>query len=204
MSDGSTPRPRKSLQFLLVDCGSSYCSRLEESISSLGTIRRIPLAEANTADLSGDALVLSGGPCFYSDCGELNQAYIDQFAFLAEERRPVLGICMGHQGMALRFGARIFTGQRRSVDETILLTADAAGCPLFHGITPPVQFAERHTEGITLPDDFTLLGYSRYYPVEAMVHRSRPLYGVQFHPEISGPAGQRMLANFAAIAANFP
>lgn len=191
---------RNPLRFVLIDCGSSYCSTLEERIAAHGIVRRVPLAGANSADLSGDALVLSGGPCFYDESDALDHAAIERFAFLDNETRPTLGICMGHQGMALRFGASIFTGQRRSLDETITLTPEAASSPLFRGITAPAVFAERHTEGATLPADFARLGYSRYYPVEAMAHQSRPLYGVQFHPEISGDVGLRMIENFVAIA----
>lgn len=199
-----SPRPdtRPPLQLHLIDCGSSYTGTLEGALEALGAVvQRVPLAQANTADTSAaDALVLSGGPCFYTDAGEFLDSVAAQFAFLDTERRPVLGICMGLQGLALRFGGQLFTGQQRSADESIVLTDRAARSPLFTGIGPPVRFAARHTEGVTLPSDFMLLGSSRYYPVEAMEHCSLPLYGVQFHPEISAVAGEQMLRNFATIA----
>ncbi len=199
MSKNPTPQP---LQLHLIDCGSSYTDTLEAAAAVLGTVRRIPLKEANSTDTSAaDALVLSGGPCFYTDDDEFLDSVADQFAFLDGEQRPVLGICMGLQGLALRHGGHLFTGQRRSTDEMINLTESAATSPLFTGISAPVRFAARHTEGVTLPPDFVLLGRSRYYPVEAMAHRSLPLYGVQFHPEISAAPGVQMLRNFASIAA---
>jgi GMP synthase (glutamine-hydrolysing) len=58
---------------------------------------------------------------------------------------------------------------------------------------------EDHCEGITLPDQFILLARSRSYDVEAMKHREKDIYGVQFHPETSNEPGRKIAHNFLKL-----
>jgi len=63
------------------------------------------------------------------------------------------------------------------------------------------MFYENHREGISLPEGFLLLGSSLNYPVEIMASASKPLLGVQFHPEVSGMPGRILFGNFMQIVA---
>ena len=67
---------------------------------------------------------------------------------------------------------------------------------LFEGLGPALSLTEDHCEGITAPAEFTVLAKSEDYEVEAMKHLKKPLYGVQFHPEVSGETGLRIMGNF--------
>jgi GMP synthase-like glutamine amidotransferase len=55
-----------------------------------------------------------------------------------------------------------------------------------------------HTEGISLPSSFIHLAWSKDYAVEGMRHPHLPLWGVQFHPEVSDENGKKLIANFLA------
>lgn len=189
------------MKTLVVNCGSKAVVRIEAIFSAWSDVATIAVADiGDSLNADADLIVISGGPRFYQDDDTLRQDYLNQFRFLDREIRPTFGICMGHQGIGLQHGSRIFTGQLRRVDEAIHLSDSGRSHPLLAGIDSPTLFAERHTEGITLPSGFELLGYSRYYPVEIMAAQNRPFFSTQFHPEISGPQGERLLRNFFDLA----
>ena len=73
--------------------------------------------------------------------------------------------------------------------------------PFFQDIDAVSLFNEDHEEHITLPEDFIQIASSELTEVEAMRHRAKPIYSVQFHPETSGDQGFKMLENFSKLCA---
>ncbi|MFN7013452.1 MAG: glutamine amidotransferase-related protein, partial [Bacteroidia bacterium] len=59
--------------------------------------------------------------------------------------------------------------------------------------------SQDHTEGINLPEEFVLLAKSEHYPNEAMQHKTKNIYGVQFHPETSSNLAKHIITNFLSI-----
>ncbi|MFC2172368.1 hypothetical protein ACFLU6_07020, partial [Acidobacteriota bacterium] len=178
----------------VVDCGSSRIPDLCSILTGLGSrITTVPLERANSHSFQDDqGIVISGGPLLFTDEGG-KEVLTAKFDFIKAVRLPILGICLGHQAMGLQYGAEIFLGEeRRSVDRIDIITPH----PLVDGIEPGMAFAEDHREGITLPKGFQRIGSSGHYNVEIMASRSKPLYGVQFHPEISGAPGNTIFRNF--------
>jgi len=115
---------------------------------------------------------------------------------------PVLGICGGHQLLAMAYGENIVDMGRalRDYYEVEILADDL----LFEGLERRVLVRESHREMVErLPKGFFLLAKSRDTPIEAMKHEKGIVYGVQFHPERhdeAHPAGGVILANFAKLA----
>lgn len=70
---------------------------------------------------------------------------------------------------------------------------------LLDGFANEFEMGEDHTEGIDVPNDFFHLATSDDYPNEAMKHKTKDFWGVQFHPEISGENGLRLFRNFIGI-----
>jgi len=193
-SRSPVPEPL-AIRAVLIDCGSRRIRALRTILAELGLrVESILLANANDSldtILRAEAIVISGGPRLFTREPRL----IDQFAFLDRVTSPTLGICLGHQAIGLRHGARISLGPARRGMETIRIGTPH---PLFAGLGNTAQFTTDHCEGIDLPPGFAMLASSTDYVLEAMAHTSRPLFGVQFHPETSDSAGRQLLANFVA------
>jgi len=154
--------------------------------------RRIALEDARQA-LEADAVVISGGPHLFT----AEPSLIDAFAFIDDLRVPTLGICLGHQAIALRAGAQVFLGPERREAETIHIVQRH---PLVDALPKDVTFVADHCEGVTLPDGFVRVASSSHYENEIIACDERRLYGVQFHPEVSGDTGLTLLTSFLHLA----
>jgi GMP synthase (glutamine-hydrolysing) len=150
-------------------------------------------------DLAGyGALVLSGSPNLISR-EEYLLPYVE---FLRQVELPVLGICYGHQLLALAHGARVFSGKRfiEGYDTVRILEPE----PLFAGLPDEIIVMESHREHVMLADlertGFDLLANSTTCDVEAMHHVEKPLVGLQFHLERSGEIGQQVMERFIRFA----
>lgn len=138
-----------------------------------------------------EKIIFSGSPTFLTEVD--HAPYIERYSCIKEGKVPVLGICFGHQVMGILHGAKIFRGEPIRVDVDIHVVKEDR---LFEGLTPQTRMAEDHTEGISLPPSFIHLAYSKSYAIEAMRHPYLPLWGTQFHPEVSGENGKRLIGNF--------
>jgi GMP synthase (glutamine-hydrolysing) len=95
--------------------------------------------------------------------------------------------------MGLLHGATIFRGE--PVRESIAVRVVKQD-RLFDELGESTIMAEDHTEGITLPAGFIHLANSDSYTIEGMRHPILPLWGTQFHPEVSGENGKKLIGNF--------
>lgn len=190
---------------LLVNC---YRERAEEKIKGYhewlqagATAAGLEIAVRGAADNEPlpdcgeySAVVVSGSQKMVG-AGEVEPGLRD---FLLVNRRPLLGVCYGHQALARAFGALVEKdGRKHQGDEEILPNRMD---PLFSDFPPVFEMAESHEEIVVrdhdLEKEFMVLAESRLGLVEAIRHRDHPLYGVQFHPEKSGTMGIRLLENF--------
>jgi len=147
-----------------------------------------------------DAVVLSGSEALYSR-PEDRLKFQKAIEGTRSLTLPVLGICGGHQLLAMAHGENIVDMGRalRDYYEVEILADD----PLFDGLERRILVRESHREMVEhLPKGFFLLAKSRDTPIEAMKREEGIVYGVQFHPERhdeAHPAGGVILANFAKL-----
>lgn len=178
----------------IIDFGSSKVPAIEEMVGAIGA-QHITYKWDDIKPAGNPAgFILSGAPLLLTIVEQ--RPYLELFKTLLSYQKPILGICFGHQLMALHFGSSVFLGpaERKSISIEI----DTKNL-LFDGLTTPSVFKQDHTEGIsTIPDGFTLTGRSANY-IEAIAHQNLPLFGVQFHPEVSGDNGEKVIGNFLRI-----
>jgi anthranilate synthase component 2 len=119
----------------------------------------------------------------------------------AEARRPLLGICLGHQSIAAWFGARVVRAGRAVHGKTCPIAHDGSG--LFEGLPTPFIAARYHSLVVapdTLPSSLLVNATADDATVQAVRHRELPIHGFQFHPEsIATEHGHALLANFLAL-----
>ncbi|MFB9350356.1 anthranilate synthase component II, partial [Streptomyces heliomycini] len=121
-------------------------------------------------------------------------------AGIAEEGRlPVLGVCLGHQGMALAHGASVGRAPEPRHGRTSAVRHDGTG--LFEGMPQPLEVVRYHSLAVTdLPPELEATAWSPDGVLMALRHRTLPLWGVQFHPESIGTReGHRLLENFRRL-----
>jgi GMP synthase-like glutamine amidotransferase len=122
------------------------------------------------------------------------------YALYRETQKPLLGICYGHQTLAHAWGARVVKKEFFEADAEIRAPRPV---PLLEGLGEKFTAFKSHFEHVAadegLTRHFDVLAVSDWCAVEVIRHRTRPLWGTQFHPERSGATGERIAANFHRI-----
>lgn len=180
---------------LIVNCGSNKVPYLEEIVNDhmdYKTISMYDVAKEPKENYKG--IVISGAPILISQVNA--EPYLEAFDFLKTVEIPVLGICFGHQILGMVYDAFPALEKEDRDWQNISFYEES---PLLTSLPKEVLMMEDHTENISIPPGFKLLGGSDLCINEAMEHREKALYGVQFHPEVSGNLGARIIENFVNI-----
>jgi para-aminobenzoate synthetase len=114
---------------------------------------------------------------------------------------PVLGVCLGHQGIATAFGGAVEGAPAPVHGEATEIVHE--GAPMFAGVPRRFEAVRYHSLVVAepLPDCLEVTARAGDGTVMALAHRSRPIWGVQFHPESIGtPSGAALVRNFVAAA----
>jgi GMP synthase (glutamine-hydrolysing) len=143
-------------------------------------------------------IILSGGPARLGQSIKIREVLLD-ISVLIQAKIPIFGICLGHQLIGYLYGGELKT-LKQPLDEEIVSIKILKRNRLFEGIPTTFKAFEAHSDIVNhLPDDFELLASSRFTKYEAIKHKKRPIYSVQFHPEKSGEVGKTIIKNFVRI-----
>jgi anthranilate synthase/aminodeoxychorismate synthase-like glutamine amidotransferase len=147
-------------------------------------------------DLENDnikGIVISPGPGSPASAG-LSILVIQRFS----GKKPILGICLGHQAIAEAFGGKIISAKKIMHGKTSMITSD--GKNIFKGIAKPFPAMRYHSLAVSrehLPACLDITAQTDDGEIMGIRHRDHPTEGIQFHPEsIMTPVGKRLLRNF--------
>jgi GMP synthase (glutamine-hydrolysing) len=182
-------------KILIINNYGQTCHLIHRSLRDIGVDAKLVSNTSTVEDIKKqepDGLVFSGGPTM-DRAGNGRE--------LVKMDLPILGICLGHQLMALAYGGEIKTGTFGGfahVDIEVLEEDD-----ILRGMAPRTRVWASHQDEVSaLPADFVRLARSDICECEAMRHKDRPLYGVQWHPEVSHTEkGILLLKNFLEVCA---
>ncbi|MEM0449752.1 MAG: aminodeoxychorismate/anthranilate synthase component II [Methanomassiliicoccales archaeon] len=185
---------------LLIDNYDSFSYNLYQSLSGLGVEvevkRNDEVSLKDAIAFQPDAIVISPGPGHpanrrdFGVCAEL-------LTTIARET-PTLGVCLGHQGLAHTFGAKVNKLSHVVHGKTSLVYH--FGDPLYNNVPSPFEAARYHSlivDSNSLPHELKITAMTKEGEIMGLRHRKYPIEGVQFHPEsILTPVGKIILANF--------
>ncbi|HTI22790.1 MAG TPA: aminodeoxychorismate/anthranilate synthase component II [Kutzneria sp.] len=191
------------MRVLVVDNYDSFVYNLVQYLAQLGAecvVRRNDVVQLSDVD-AAHAVLISPGPSTPERAG----ASMDVIRYCADKRKPVLGVCLGHQAIGVVFGGTVDRAPELLHGKTSLVEHEGVG--VLHGVPSPFVATRYHSLTVlpeTVPAELEVTGKTESGIVMAMRHRTLPIEGVQFHPEsVLTDGGHRMLANWMA-AAGFP
>jgi anthranilate synthase component II len=183
---------------LLIDNYDSFTYNLAHRLGELGAsvkvVRNDAMTIADVERLAPERIVISPGPGRPETAG-MSVAILQRFA----ERVPVLGVCLGHQALAVAFGGRVDRASAPMHGKMSMVTHE--GTHLFAGLNGPIEAGRYHSLVIArdaVPADFVVSAWVEDdLTIMGVRHQTRPVFGVQFHPEsVLTPVGHRVLQNF--------
>ena len=184
------------MKIVIIDNYDSFTYNLSHLIKSLGAeVDVVRNDQFELADLeSYSKIVLSPGPGIPSEAGLL----LDVIRTYAG-RKPILGVCLGHQAIGEAFGAQLenLSEVFHGVATPCHIVADD---PIFSGIDRDITVGRYHSWVVSregLPECLEITAVSDEGQIMAMRHREMNIRGIQFHPEsVLTPDGRKMLQNW--------
>jgi anthranilate synthase/aminodeoxychorismate synthase-like glutamine amidotransferase len=184
---------------LLIDNYDSFTWNLAQYLGELGAdlcVRRNDEISLDEIDAMQPAqIVISPGPGRPEDAG-ITVDVIRRFG----TRTPVLGVCLGHQGIGIAFGGSVVRAPQLMHGKVSSVSHDGRG--VFRGVSQPFTAGRYHSLVVAdpLPDTLEAAARTDDGTIMGVRHRQYPIHGVQFHPEsVLTESGRQVLRNFLEL-----
>lgn len=182
---------------LVIDNYDSFVYNLVHYIEDLGVgtqvVRNDALTVRDALKMKPRAVVLSPGPCTPSEAGICLQLLAE-----APNDLPILGVCLGHQAMGQAFGGEVIRAKAIMHGKVSPVTHRGGG--VFRGLPSPFNATRYHSLAVkreTFPDALNIDAETADGEIMGLSHKTRPVFGVQFHPEsIASEHGHAIVCNF--------
>lgn len=183
---------------LLIDNYDSFSYNLVQLAGSINpdikVIRNDEYTVEQIRQLNPSHIILSPGPGYPKDAG-----VCEEVALKLRGEMPILGVCLGHQGICDVYGGNIVHAKELMHGKMSIISIDNTS-PIFKGLDKTLKAARYHSliaERETLPNCFDIIAQDSIGEIMAVKHKESDLYGLQFHPEsILTPQGRIIMQNF--------
>ncbi len=189
------------VMILVIDNYDSFTYNLVHYVNELGAqtavYRNDKLSVQDALALDPEGVILSPGPCTPNEAGiclPLLRA--------APPQLPILGVCLGHQSIGQAYGGEVIRAKALMHGKTSQIQHTGQG--VFKDIPSPFTATRYHSLSVRkedLPEELEITAWTEDGEIMGVQHRSRPVHGVQFHPEsIATEYGHELLGNFLDLA----
>lgn len=182
------------MSIVIINNFGQYNHRISRTLTYLKIENKLVSNETSLDEIKSmnpEGIILGGGPSIdrIGNCEDI----------IKEMDVPILGICLGHQVIANVFGGETKSAEIESYAQIDLNIEQEVG--IFEGVGSTLKvWASHKDEVISLPEDFEVLASSDKCAIEAMKHKEKEIYGIQFHPEVQHtPRGGEIFENFYKI-----
>jgi len=184
---------------LVLDFGGQYCHLIGRRIRELGVYSEIVAHDIKLEEIkllnekfNVKGLIFSGGPAsvYEPNAPKPNPQILDS-------ELPILGLCYGHQLIAHTVGGKVTPAKQKEYGTAYVIVDKPVG--VLKGLNRKERVWMSHGDTVfSIPSDFEILAHTENCPVAAFKHKEKPIYGLQWHPEvIHTKNGMQMLRNFA-------
>ena len=188
---------------LVIDNYDSFTFNLVHHLGELGARTCVRRNDALSVDealaMAPDAVLLSPGPCAPDGAGVCLELLAR-----APDDLPILGVCLGHQAIGQAFGGEVVRAKALMHGKSSPIRH--AGASVFRALPDPFEAVRYHSlavERASLPDALEVTAWTDDGEIMGLAHRTRPIHGVQFHPESHGTRdGHAILQTFLDLAAD--
>lgn len=186
--------------YILIDNYDSFTYNLYHYLEELGATvevwRNDQISAQAVCDKAPKGIILSPGPCTPNEAG-----ICLELVLLAQNKIPLLGVCLGHQSIAQAFGGNIIRAPKVMHGKTSSINHNGIG--IFSDIPTPYLATRYHSlivEKESLPACLEITATTEDGMIMGLKHKAYELHGVQFHPEsIASEHGHKLLENFMNI-----
>lgn len=196
------------MRVVLLDNYDSFTFNLYQYLGELGAqpqvFRNDQITFEQLVQLQPDRVIISPGPG-----SPLDPAYFGVCARVIREldrQIPLLGVCLGHQGIFHGFGGRVVRAAQAMHGKTSRVTHDGQG--VFAGLPPCIEVMRYHSlvgDPHSVPECLQVSATTADGVIMGVRHRRFPIEGIQFHPESIGtPLGKQLLQNFLRVGGPEP
>lgn len=189
--------------YILIDNYDSFTYNLYQYLSSIGIDIKVVRNDKTSVDeiLNNNykGIIISPGPCTPLDAGICLDLIKKSNGSI-----PILGICLGHQSIGMAFGSNVVKGEKPVHGK--ISTIKTTQKNLFFGLPAEFNIVRYHSLVVENIDENVLSidAVSSDGVIQAISHKSKPIFGVQFHPEsIMSEYGIEIIKNFVNICENY-
>ena len=186
---------------LVIDNYDSFTYNLVHYAQELGAnthvIRNDDMGAGQALSLGAKAVLLSPGPKTPNEAGMCLELLAK-----APDNLPILGICLGQQSIGQAFGGKVIPAKKIMHGKVSDIHHDGTG--LFEGLDSAFKATRYHSLSVdrkTLPDCLAVNAWTEDKEIMSLLHKTRPIHGLQFHPEsIASENGHKLIGTFLEIA----